>query len=383
MPASLTSPPHPAAAPRAATLVAYRSGAVAQMLQMPVATLRVWERRYGLSQHPPSPGGQRLYGAEDVRKLSLIKQLTDIGHPIGSLAALDLQQLQGVALTHASTVAARGDRHAAAAPRVNSAPWRLVTIGATLGARVQRPALLRRLGRPVVLLGPFESLEQAASALQGQTVDAVVLHAPHLLEGSRAAIDAAGPAFSQARVAVLYGFAADAVCERLASAGVALLREPQPDVVIAQWLHGLAAAASATARPGLADVPAEAAAVPPRRWDVATLTAFAGMSSTIACECPRHLAELLLQLQHFEDYSAACEHRNKPDALLHAYLHSIAATSRAAFEDALAQVALHEGLALPATAAPPDASAATPATPARQGLGKVKPLSSTGARRQP
>ena len=47
----------------------HRSGAVARMLRMPVATLRVWERRYGLTQPALTPSGQRLYSADDVRQL--------------------------------------------------------------------------------------------------------------------------------------------------------------------------------------------------------------------------------------------------------------------------------------------------------------------------
>ena len=75
------------------------------MLRMPVSTLRVWERRYGLTQPELSPSGQRLYSADDVRRLALIKQLTDLGHAIGSLAPLDMPQLQRVAATHAHATA--------------------------------------------------------------------------------------------------------------------------------------------------------------------------------------------------------------------------------------------------------------------------------------
>jgi hypothetical protein len=71
------------------------------------------------------------------------------------------------------------------------------------------------------------------------------------------------------------------------------------------------------------------------------------VSSTIACECPRHVAELLMQLSHFEAYSAECRHRNAADAELHSYLQQVAATSRIRFEAALEHVALHEGLILP------------------------------------
>ena len=95
----------------------HRSGAVAHMLRMPVATLRVWERRYGLTQPELSPSGQRLYSADDVRRLALVKQLTDLGHAIGSLASLDMPQLQRVAATHAHAQAAtRHDERTQALP---------------------------------------------------------------------------------------------------------------------------------------------------------------------------------------------------------------------------------------------------------------------------
>jgi DNA-binding transcriptional MerR regulator len=85
----------------------------------------------------------------------------------------------------------------------------------------------------------------------------------------------------------------------------------------------------------------------PRRYDDATLADFAGLSSTIACECPQHVAALLMQLTHFEAYSAECAQRSPSDAALHQYLQRVAGASRALFEAALERVAIHEGLVLP------------------------------------
>ena len=326
-----------------------RSGAVAQMLRMPVATLRVWERRYGLTQHALSPGGQRLYSADDVRRLALVRQLTGLGHAIGSLARLDMLQLQRVASTHAQALAAtlKGE-HAHETQAPSDRAWRLAVIGAALGTRLQRPALLRRIGRPVVLLGPFDNAAQAATALRGSAIDALLVHEPQLHEGWLASIASAAPALAGVPKAVLYGFAADPVCEALATAGTALLREPQPDAVVAQWLHSLSIVAAAP-QPTADRLLRSDEPVPPRRWDDAALIAFAGLSSTIACECPRHVAELLVQLSHFEAYCAECEHRNAADAELHSYLGRVAVASRARFEAALEHVALHDGLMLPAT----------------------------------
>lgn len=145
--------------------------------------------------------------------------------------------------------------------------------------------------------------------------------------------------------ALLYRFAADATCDSLAAQGIALLREPQPDAVLGQWLQGLLAeTAQEDKRGGDASGKPKHSA---RRWDDAALADFAGLSSTVACECPRHLAELLMQLAHFESYSAECEQRSPADAELHRYLSALAADSRARFEDALEHVALLEGLLLP------------------------------------
>jgi hypothetical protein len=321
------------------------------MLRMPVATLRVWERRYGVSRPAMSPGGQRLYTPDDVRRLAVIKQLTDLGHAIGSLAALDMEQLQRVVATHARAreVTDPGE-HVDVAPLAPVPParaWRLAVIGAGLRARLQRPALLSRLGRAVQLLGPYDDAAQAAAALGGNEVDALLIHSPQLHEGWLSAFDAAAPALAGVPKAVHYGFAAEHVCEALASAGTALLREPQPDAVLAQWLQALSAAPPRRPQPAAGMRSTEA--VPPRRWDDAALADFAGRSTTIACECPRHVAELLVQLSHFEAYSAECEHRSAADAELHAYLGRVAAAARARFEAALESVALHEGLLLPST----------------------------------
>ena len=106
--------------PQEGTAARYRSAAVARMVRMPVATLRIWERRYGVVSPDTSPSGHRLYTAEQVQRLALLKQLTDVGHAIGEIARLDLAALQQVAATHASAMA-RSQGRAPAAPRSRAA----------------------------------------------------------------------------------------------------------------------------------------------------------------------------------------------------------------------------------------------------------------------
>lgn len=345
------------ATPPPASLTHYRSGAVARMLRMPVTTLRVWERRYHLTQVALTASGQRLYSADDVRRLALVKQLVDLGHAIGRLAGLDMAALQAVAATHAQALVTsqagpptQGPQPAAA--DVTTQAWRLGLVGPALAGRLRRPALLRLLGRPLELAGPWDTPEAAAQAVAGGTcapVDAWLLHLPALPPGpapeavmAQCATLPGPPALPRA---VLFRYAPEPVCEALAAADLALLREPQPDAVLAQWLRSVADRARPAPAPGL---PVPETTPSPRRWSDAALADFAGLSSTIACECPRHVAELLSQLSSFEAYSAECESRSREDADLHAHLRDVAAHCRTRFEQALERLALHEGLILPA-----------------------------------
>ncbi|MBG7620250.1 MerR family transcriptional regulator [Herbaspirillum sp. AP02] len=312
-----------------------RTGAVARMLRMPVATLRVWERRYALTQGKLSPSGQRLYSEADVRRLALIRQLTELGHAIGSLAGLDMEQLQQVAATHAELHAVRPTP-----PQTVQGQWRVAVIGATLAQRLDKPGLLQRLGRPLQLLGPFESVQQAALSLKREEVDALLLHEPQLHAGWLGALESSAPALSGLPMAVLYGFASEAVCETLAAVGISLLRAPQPDVVILQWLRAL----MALTVPARSEPAWSQQAPVARRWSDNELIAFANRSTTVACECPRHVAELLMQLSQFERYSAQCANRNEADAQLHQYLQQLTTESRQRFEMALSRIAMHEGL---------------------------------------
>ena len=282
-----------------------------------------------------------------MRRLALLKQLTDLGHAIGSLAALDMSQLQRVAATHTDALMAskRSERTNAAPVPIRA--WRLAVIGAALGDRLQRPALLQRLRRPVIVLGPFDNAALAGAALQDSAVNALLIHEPQLHDDWLASIHAAAPAFEAVPKAVFFGFAAESVCDALAADNITLLREPQPDTVLAQWLHSLSSAA-AHSQPAGGAAGFVTEFVPPRRWDDVALIDLAVLSSTIACECPRHLVDLRMQLAHFEAYGAECEHRSAANAALHSHLRLAAAAPRARFEAALEHLTMHEGFILPA-----------------------------------
>jgi hypothetical protein len=92
---------------------------------------------------------------------------------------------------------------------------------------------------------------------------------------------------------------------------------------------------------------ATGALIPRRRYSDATLAQVATSASSVVCECPRHLAEIIGQLTSFEEYSEQCLNDTGEDAELHAYLRSVAGSARVMFEQALQRAARHGGMALP------------------------------------
>jgi MerR family transcriptional regulator, light-induced transcriptional regulator len=334
----------------------YRSGAVARMVQMPVATLRIWERRYQAVAPAKSPSGHRLYSAADVERVALLRQLTACGHAIGSIAALTVAQLRDVARTHAAAATGQTERESPAAKRPVKIPLRRwVVVGRALAHRLQRPAVRQAWTEPPVLAAVFETLGDAQGVEAGQPVERLVWQTAGLRVDDVPDLLAAQAAWGAKSVAVVYGFAGAAARGAFLAAGVQLLRETQDDTALAVALaQGIAQpqtpSALEAAPPPTAMVDASlwlaTGEIAPRRFDDATLTDLAGLSSTVACECPQHVAELLMQLSNFEAYSADCENLSPADAALHAYLHRVAGTARALFESALERVAVHENLLL-------------------------------------
>jgi DNA-binding transcriptional MerR regulator len=276
----------------------YRSGAVARMVGIPVSTLRIWERRYQVVGPALTDSGHRLYSGADVERLLLIKQLIDLGHAVGSVARLPAAALQDIADARAALQAPAAP--APARPRVA-----LLGLGLPrrLGARV-----LERVGNWPDLAAA-EAAQRSADAAGSAPLQADLLVAEMATlqpDTVRRLLDLM-QRLGVRRSVVVYGFGAEAAAQRLRDAGCQLHRAPLADAelraLVDQALAGLAGPA-------------------------------AGMRG-IACECPRHVAELVTLLGNFETYSAECVAIHPGDAALHAHLQHVAGSARAMFEAAL------------------------------------------------
>jgi len=319
----------------------YRTGAVARLTRIPVETLRVWERRYGVVGPRQSPAGHRLYTAEDVSRLALIKQLVDLGNPIGSIARLTLEQLRQMLEAAGGAVQPMGAGRAAGEAR----PLRVVVVGEALGLRVARH---RERFHIIQIAATCADLARARSELQGRSAEVLVVEVATLLPEMVRGLEALRAQIGAEHGVIVYGFGPEAIARQLRSAGYALARAP---LDLAELEDLCRAAAPGWVTPARAPSRGpQLAPAPARRFDERALIEVASAATSIYCECPRHIVQLLINLSNFESYSAECESRNVEDALLHGYLKNVAGTARALFEDALVRVSEADGLPLPAPA---------------------------------
>jgi MerR family transcriptional regulator, light-induced transcriptional regulator len=316
--------------PEGETALAYRSGTAARLAGIPVATLRVWERRYGVVGPRMSPSGHRRYSAADVSRLALVKQLVDLGFPIGSIANLPLPALREM---HAGSGAAP---HDSGEPPASARPLRVALVGEGLAAQA---ASARDRIPSVEIVAACADRSQAAQALHGVAADLLAIELPALREDAIGLVDALVAAIGARHAVVSYRFGTEAAVHSLRDRGHVVAHAPLDLAALESFAPaGPTAGATAVVRP-LPGVPA-------RRFDERALAELARTPTAVQCECPRHVVDLLLSLGAFERYSAECQHRSPADAALHRDLQRVAGTARAMFEDALARIARAEGLPL-------------------------------------
>lgn len=291
-----------------------RSGAAARLAGISASTLRIWEYRYGVAAPPKSAAGQRTYSMGDVERLRIIKRLTSDGHAISTLANLDVDAL--VALS-AKPQPLSGD------------PKRVFVVGRAAARKLEG-----RLNPEQMLV--FDDLSHAERELAGVSpVDVLVVHVRTLHPDLVKRIVGLRNQLLRPHAIVLYSFGAESLSESLSAGGITARREPLTGKQLISLFVG------STQIIEKIDNGAHSNA---RRFSDIDLTVLAETSSSVSCECPRHLSEIVMLLVAFEEYSTECASQGRKDAMLHRHLREVTAGARLTLERALERVVIDEGL---------------------------------------
>ena len=307
----------------------YGIGTVARLTGLKPDTLRVWERRYGLGASHKSATGRRQYTQSDLEHLQLVASLVGDGARIGEIASSERKTLQ--MLLKQRGLRARG-ADAAVKPRA-------VFIGIALCDWVDKHqgcvsnvnAHLARTELGDIDVDAFDPLE-ASDVLIVECGSLGSSQVGKLLQFQTAGI--------ASRIIVSYRFGNAHWLEELEKSQIAVMEFP-PDAgkLAFEIARGVAESAVHEGESNLGDLmPGK-----DRQFNAADLAAAANLKSTLDCECPKHISELITALVNFEEYSASCSIDNWHDAAVHSCIYAYTGQARHLMEKALQAVLEERG----------------------------------------
>lgn len=296
----------------------YNIGAVSRLTGISREKIRIWERRYGAVQPERDESNLRKYSQKDIDRLLLMRRLVDRGQAISNIANLSLAALQARLQPTGPT--------ADADPHLPHSALIVLREGSAL------PTTLTAMG--IRSVATARDVTEAQAWLAENDADLLLAEYPTLLSADLTSVRRLRSLAPHSRLLVIYRFGPSQALAQLEAMGIRAIKAPlqQEDLGTAP------------------DAPADGRAEAPRQdyrqrqYGPEQLTRLSGLAQRLQCECPRHLADLVRDLNAFEDYSLSCETESAGDAAMHREVYDIVARARALVEDALGIVAAEEDL---------------------------------------
>lgn len=284
-------------------------GKLSQESGIHASTLRMWESRYQIITPVRTEGGARRYTREDCLRLKWIKALVDLGYKPRVLAPLSLEELK-VELDSAAGSSAGGVSV--------SNGLHLGAFGSTAWAKSFLSPPSFDLSRDVRQVDSLADLSEHAEGL-----DVVIVFTNGLQASLSQRIAALASSHPEKLVLVVYEFSSAMALSELARAGVTCLRYPVSPAEFSAKLKSLLAERR------------KISAMQQPLFSPEHLHTIISENHKILCECPKHLAQLLLSLHGFVEYSTHCADDSPAEALVHRRLREIATESILQLESGL------------------------------------------------
>ena len=301
----------------------YGIGTVARLTGLKPDTLRVWERRYGLGASYKSVSGRRQYTQSDLEHLQIIATLVTDGARIGEIAKSERKTLEMLVQNRSRQLA-------------KSLPQRkpqVVFVGAELCAWLEEHQGCISAVSAFLMRG---NLAAALDQMQlTEPFDMLVVECPSGSMGQLNGIEALAKRLGAERTLITYQLGNDKWLEAVERRSMIAMTFPPDPARLAFEVSRIAV--TQQTEQGEFDL-GELVKIKDRTFSEPELAAARALKSTLNCECPRHLADLITALANFEQYSSECSVENWHDAAVHASIYAYANQSRWLMEKALSAV---------------------------------------------
>ena len=291
----------------------YRIGLTTQITGIRPETLRAWERRYEVVKPIRTDAGDRLYTQADIDRLLLIKKLVDNGDAISAVANLNIENLE---------------------KRISSCKTAISSVGKNdLNFILLGRTILDKKSLDSMRLNMIDVVQDPRNIKSNYhcKIDFVIAEVPTVNQGTFQMIQKILKQSKASKLLCAYDFGKESDIATLTSQDTGTISLPLNHSDITNWCSD--------------NFPNYMQSTSTDRLltdqDISNIVS---AGSTINCECPSHLGDLINKLAAFEKYSSECEARNAKDAEIHDELESTAAKSRYLLEEVLIKLAKVEGI---------------------------------------
>jgi DNA-binding transcriptional MerR regulator len=321
-----------------------RVGAVAQLTGLSTHTLRAWERRYAAIHPSRTESGLRLYSEQDLARLQLLKALTERGEPISMIAGLETSQLRERLVTHHKNHVDQKE------PQPDALPLRnLGLVNRNLTQQIQsNPSELL----PLEVAADKDSVRSLLEIDSDIKIDALLIEMEALGDNPFETLARCRERFGEIPIWTSYTFANQSQLDQAVDAGAHLVRLPLRVAALRDHIGGFTSSLRGQQiQMGLSELETRppqdfSAPAPERRFTDTQLARLREMSNSVACECPRHLSDLIVSLLGFEEYSRRCVNLQPADAALHELLERGTGIARSLMEELLERLRHEDNLTL-------------------------------------
>ena len=302
----------------------YSIGTIARLTGIKPDTLRVWERRYGLSASQKSPSGRREYTQSDLDHLQIVAALLEQGSRIGDIATSNRKTLE---------VMLQRVQRSAQKPTPAYKP-RFLFIGEQLAQWIdEHPGCISNISASLARQTVETALESDLDV--AEAYDVVVVECGSLDNRTKEQLQAVKTLTGTERVIACHRRASEHWIEEMQRSEITLLALPPDPVSLG---HEINRCIIDKTRSIGDDNAGDLITAKPRNFSDKRLHEAATMESGLHCACPSHISRLVEALNEFEDYSSQCAVDSWQDAAVHACVYAYTNQARWLMEKALEAV---------------------------------------------
>ena len=308
---------------------------VSKTLGIPSANIRAWENRYGVVQSIRTDGGRRRYTKKDVKKLGILKLLIDQGHKIGEIARLSHDELIGLAKKQ------NDENGKEFVDRNNQLCQSVLLVGHHYTYRLID--IINSTSSGFVIEVFNGELNELTGDVASQ-YDIVVIDASFIDLKKYEVFLFGDNLKNKTKFVLLYSYSNTSTTEELETYENIYTVQTPVNIDSLKNLFEKFKQESKNGGAGEIEFSQQDSTPKERLYTNKELAILSQITSSIDCECPQHLGQLITNLVAFEEYSRSCVDKNTKDAVIHKHLFKVSSTARAMLEGALSVVISHENI---------------------------------------